>query len=86
MLVLQLPHPHSPPSIPPPTLDETPASLLPKNTTFVCHIVLGPEIRNKGSGKKNVAFQILIFNFLVNRWSQEAVLLRTRSTHEYSKS
>ena len=41
---------------------------------------------NKGTGKKNVLFQILIFNFLVNRWSQEAVLLRTWSTHEYSKS
>ena len=35
----------------------------------------------KGCAIKNVMFQNLICNFLVNCWSQEAVLLRTWSTH-----
>ena len=40
----------------------------------------------KGVPKKNLHFQNLICIFLVNRWSQEAVILTTCSTNEYYKS
>ena len=40
----------------------------------------------KGLSKKNLLFQNLIFNLIVNRWSQEAVLFRTWCTNEYTKS
>ena len=40
----------------------------------------------KGYPKKNLLFENLICDFLVNLWSQGVVLLRTWSTHEYTKS
>ena len=49
-------------------------------TTLIIYFYL------KGEAKKTSFFKILICNFLLNRWSQEAVLLRTWSTNEYSKS
>ena len=44
------------------------------------------KIHSKGLSKKNLLFQNLIYNLLVNRWSQEAVLFRTWCTNEYTKS